>query len=388
MALMERALAARGICVATVTSDDDGPGRRNGKPCGVPLAENGATRRYFRRQTGFYKASLSMARWLRCNAADYDLLHIHALFSFSTLAAVRAARRAGVPYILRPLGTLSTYGVTQRRPWLKRLSLAWLEGPALRHAAAVHFTSADELREAAQWGIPMRGVVIPLGVEAAATGDNALVRAHFPALGQAPYLLYLSRLDPKKNVAGLLQALRKTLDGPAPRPAKDVGGVKLLIAGDGNPAYVAQLHALAADLGLSGSVVWAGHVAGDLKASALAGATAFVLPSFSENFGIAAAEALMAGLPCVLGQGVAISQDVVNAGAGVAVTTDPASIAAGLQQVLADESGRVAMADAARRLAQDKYSEQAMGARLVALYEAVATGKPTGLNISSAAKSV
>jgi len=363
LALMERELTAQGVTVHTATTDDDGSGRRNGKPCGVPLAENGATRWYFRRQTGFYKASLPMARWLRRHAADYDLLHIHALFSFSSVAAVQAARHAGVPYILRPLGTLGAYGVTQRRPWLKRLSLALREGPALRAAAAVHFTSDAERDEAAELGIAMRSVVIPLGIDAATDTPAGLVRQQFSGLGDAPYLLFLSRLDLKKNVAGLLQAFSQI--------AERHQAVQLLIAGDGEAAYVASLKAQAGVLGLESRVVWAGHLEGALKASAFAGATAFVLPSFSENFGIAAAEALMAGLPCVLGEGVAIAAQVAAAGAGLGVKPDAASVAAAMEQVLANAEQREAMSAAARRLARERFSADAMGRNLLGLYREI-----------------
>jgi len=409
LTLMEQALTELGVTVETVSTDDDGAGRRNGKPCEVPLQENGVTRRYFCKRLDFYKVAPGMALWLARHVRDYDLLHIHALFSFSTIAAAWAAHRAGVPYVLRPLGTLTRYGVTQRRPWLKRLSLACLEGPALKRAAAVHFTSEDEMREAAECGVPMKGVVIPLGIEAAIPSDDTLVRTHFVALGNAPYLLFLSRLDPKKNVEGLLRALRELLDCHGLRPrndeaaviahyeaavianevkqsmppgsprryasrdddagVSDKAGVKLLIAGDGSPEYVASLKAFASELGLADRVVWAGHIDGALKASALAGAELFVLPSFSENFGIAAAEALMAGLPCVLGQGVAISQDVVKAGAGLAVLPDAASIAAGLLQVMADSETRSQMSKAAAQLAHRHYSAQAMGQNLLRLYE-------------------
>lgn len=363
LALMESELTKLGISVETATTDDDGPGRHNGRPLGVPLCENTVTRWYFRKQMDFYKMSLGLGWWTLRRAPAFDVVHIHALFSFNTLVAAWSARLAGVPYIIRPLGTLSQYGVTQRRPWLKRASLALLEGPVLRHAAAVHFTSEDERIEAAQWGVTVRSVVIPLGIEPARPGDAALVRAHFAALGDSPYLLYLSRLDPKKNVEGLLQAFKLcTTRFP---------DVRLLVAGDGDPGYVARLHALAVELGLANHVVWAGRVAGELKGSALAGATAFVLPSFSENFGIAAAEALMAGLPCVLGQGVAIARDVVAAGAGLAVTPDPASVALALQQVLADPAARTAMAAAAVKLAQQRYSVRAMGLNLVALYSEI-----------------
>jgi glycosyltransferase involved in cell wall biosynthesis len=367
--LMERSLAAEGVTVETATTNDNGPGRHNGRTCGLPLFENGVTRHYFHKQVDFYKVSLDLAGWLKCHAPDYDLLHIHALFSFSSIAAAWAARRAGVPYIVRPLGTLTHYGRTQRRPWLKRQSLKWIEGPVLRDAAAVHFTSLDEQREAEACGVPMRSVVIPLGIEAPAVTDDTLVRSRFVALQAAPYLLYLSRLDPKKNLEGLLRAFAQCR-GLWPN-------TQLLIAGTGTRDYVANLVTLASALGLDNHVVWAGHMDGELKASALAGAQLFVLPSFSENFGIAAAEALMAGLPCLLGQGVAIATDVVQAGAGVAVVPEPNAIAAGLRQLLAADASEYARMSAnAAALASDKFSVEAMGRNLVALYESVLASKP------------
>jgi glycosyltransferase involved in cell wall biosynthesis len=101
----------------------------------------------------------------------------------------------------------------------------------------------------------------------------------------------------------------------------------------------------------------------------LAGADVFVLPSYSENFGIAAAEALAAGLPCVLGEGVAIANDVVQAGAGIAVGTDAASIAQGLRRIIADHESLPALSANAVRLARERYSIEAMGASLTRLYK-------------------
>lgn len=363
LGLMERVLTAQGLAVETVTTDDDGPYRHNNKTCGLPLQENGVTRRYFRKRVEFYKVAPGLAVWAARHVRQYDLVHIHALFSFTSIAVAWAARRAGVPYILRPLGTLTRYGVTQRRPWLKQLSLALFEGPALRHAAVVHFTSEEEAREALQWGMPMRSVVIPLGIESAQRADANLARGRFASLGEDPYLLYLSRLDPKKNVEGLLRALSLCSAG--------LPQLRLVIAGDGDAAYVAGLKALAHELKLSDRVVWAGHVDGAVKASLLASAAVFVLPSFSENFGIAAAEALMAGKPCILGKGVAIAQDVADAGAGLAVAPDAESIAAGVAHLMTDTKARASMCIRAAELAHEKYSASAMGSKLVRLYSEI-----------------
>ena len=71
---------------------------------------------------------------------------------------------------------------------------------------------------------------------------------------------------------------------------------------------MAELKALAGRLGLDARVTWPGLVLGEMKAALLRGAVAFVLPSYSENFGMAVAEALAAGLPCVVGRGVALAQ--------------------------------------------------------------------------------
>jgi len=240
--LMERALAAKGVTVETATTNDEGPRLHHRKPCGLPLFENGVFRHYFHKQLDFYKVSLGIAGWLRRHAKDYELLHIHALFSFSSIAAAWTARRLGVPYIIRPLGTLTHYGRTQRRPWLKRLSIRWIEGPLLRDAAAVHFTSLDEQREAEACGVPMRGVLIPLGIEAPAITDDTLVRSRFAGLQDANYLLYLSRLDPKKNVEGLLRAFAQC--------SAQWPNTQLLMAGNGSRDYVGNLMALSVALGL------------------------------------------------------------------------------------------------------------------------------------------
>jgi glycosyltransferase involved in cell wall biosynthesis len=280
LALMERALTAQGVTVETAATDDDGTGRRNGKACGRALQENGVLHWYFRKRLDFYKTSPAFARWIAREAGRYDLLHIHALFSFTSSAAAHAAKRAGVPYIIRPLGTLGAYGMHERRRRLKALSMKWLEGPILRQAAAVHFTSESEAVEAQALGIAFKKVIIPLAVEPVLS-PAAVTQPAFAWLRGSPCVLFLSRLDPKKNLEGLLEAVA-LLKGEFP-------SLRLLVAGDGTPEYVASLHARAETLGIAAQVVWAGHVEAESKAAAFAAADVFALPSYSENFGIAAA---------------------------------------------------------------------------------------------------
>ena len=145
---IERALSARGIEVTTATTNDDGDNRTLPVSCGEPITTPSATRVYFPRSTVFFKLSLGLCQWLKDNIASFDIVHAHALFSFAPVAAAFLARRAGVPYILRPLGVLAPYGMKRHHPIVKRASLALVERGLIESANAVHFTSAAEQLEA------------------------------------------------------------------------------------------------------------------------------------------------------------------------------------------------------------------------------------------------
>ena len=357
--LIERSIQNFNVEMEVATTDDDGPGKR---VC-VHQLNSTKARHYFPKRTEFYKISPAMALWLFKHICDYDVVHIHSLFSFSSLVAAWAAGLSGVPFIIRPLGTLSQYGIKKRRPWLKQISIKLFEGPILRSASLVHFTAEAERVEAEALGIPFRSTVIPLAVNSEVIYDDKIIYDHYPVLRKGRYLLFLSRLDPKKNVEGLLRALVKLSD--------QYPDLKLVVAGDGAPDYVSGLKQLAQMLGISSRVVWVGFIDGELKTSALKGAHVFVLPSYSENFGVAAAEALMAGLPCVLGQGVAIAAEVERVGAGVVVNTEETSIAEGVRHYLESKELKVQAGEAAVALANREFSLDTMGERLVGLYRSV-----------------
>ena len=110
---MVRQLAASlvrsGIDTHVATTDDNGPGTLPAR-YGEPVVQDGVTYWYFPRQLRFYTSSWPLALWLAHHVADFDLVHIHALFSFAALPASYWAARRGVPYIVRPLGTLESLG--------------------------------------------------------------------------------------------------------------------------------------------------------------------------------------------------------------------------------------------------------------------------------------
>jgi glycosyltransferase involved in cell wall biosynthesis len=364
--LLERALIAAGVEVTVATTDDDGPGKHAAVPLGKEVMNNGTRRFYFRKQMEFYKTSFPLSRWLREHVREFDVVHVHALFSFASVAAARCARKCGVPYIIRPLGVLNRYGMTRRRAVLKRLSCALVEGPLLRGAAAMHYTSAQEQTEAEEVGATAPAAVLPLPLdldEFERLPGPELFLEQFPKARGRPIVLFLSRIDPKKGLDLLLPSFAEA------RRAHP--GAILVVAGGGDDGYLDQLHRQADGLGLAGEVVWTGFLAGATKLSAMRAATLFVLPSYSENFGIALAEAMAAGLPCITTHEVGISDRILSRDAGLVVKPQVRELEAALERLLAEPSLRARLAANSRRLVSELYSLSATGQGMLALYKTV-----------------
>lgn len=370
--LMARGLAMQGITVDAVTTITEADAKAQGIEFGKPVAQNGYTALYFKRQTNFYKASLPLLAWLRSHVQDYDLVHIHALFSFASNAAARVARSRGVPYVLRPLGLLNAYGMQQRRRLVKQWSFRLIEKPLLDCADAIHYTSTQEKDEAAALQIKAPAHIIPLGIDLALFDhlpDREVFHRKFPETRGKQIILFLSRLDPKKGLELLLEAFA--------RLRMENHDIHLVIAGGGPEGYADKLRNLASQLSIAGNTTWAGQLDGELKLSALAAATLFVLPSRSENFGIALLEAMAAGLACISTKEVALAKDAGDA--VLRTEPDPQSLSNHLVRVLAVEEERRQLGSRAAIFARDNYSLSVTGRRLNDLYLGITSNRrPSG----------
>lgn len=355
---MASALTALGVEVTVATTDADGPGRL-APAYGRAVIENGTTFRYFRRASwsASWHFSWGLTRWLARSVANFDVVEIHALFSYPTIPASRFAARSGIPYVLRPLGTLSTWSLEQHA-WKKRPYYAMLERSNLARSAAIHVTADSEAVELRALGFGAKVRVIPLGVE---------VRPIVRTLADPPRamrLLFLSRVHPKKGIELVLSAL-------ATLHAHGVDGVRLDIAGDGDPEYLRHLNSEVVRFGLSDRVRFLGAVHGEAKQAAFAASDVFILTSHNENFGIAAAEALAAGLPVILSNEVGLARDVERNALGITVALDVYAIANAIGQMLRDPAGRIATGERAMRYATEHLSWAECGRRLLSLYQEI-----------------
>lgn len=356
---MCRALAAKGVEVSLVTTDADGPGRLD-----VPLAAwtqyAGVRTMFFRcREPSSFKWSPALSRWLGPHVTAFTLVHAHAVFNHSTIAAGRACRAAATPYLVRPLGSLAPWSLGHHR-WRKRALLALGARRALSGATRIHYTTDGE-RRLSEAGLPWLppGAVVPLGVDDGFFAAPATARG-----GHAGTILLASRLDPKKGVDIAIRAAHRLAADPT------LGPWRLEIAGDGGTRYVDFLKRLAAAGAAASRITFLGWLDVQSHVARLAHASVAVLPSLQENFGISVVEAMAAGVPVVITADLDLAADVRDAGAGWVVERSPEAVAAALAEALRNRPMRDLRAGNARRFAM-RYTWKTIADRLAASYSAV-----------------
>jgi glycosyltransferase involved in cell wall biosynthesis len=358
---MCRALQENGAELLLATTDADGPGHLEVEKERV-IDYQGVPAIFFSRQwSQRFGYSGGLAGWLNQAVKDFDVVHIHAVFSHPCIAAARSCQKHAVPYIVRPLGSLDPWSMRQNA-LVKKAMWQLAVRRMLYSAAAVHYT-ADEERQLAESSLGLHnGVVIPLGIATPQGGPELFRRSH-PQLGKWPYILTLSRLHPKKNIELLLEVF---LSLAQRRKAFDW---RLVIAGDGEAAYVDSLKRLVSQKDGEQRVLFAGWLDGAERASALHSAALLALPSHQENFGLAAAEALACGVPVVVSEHVNLAPDIEEYGAGWVTSLDAEKFSSTLSEALEDEGECSRRGSAGRQLVLQRFSWQEVTARLLGLYE-------------------
>ncbi len=279
---------------------------------------------------GRFAFAPKLRSWLFENGGGFDVWIINGLWQYPGLIASRTAKRLGVPYFVYPHGMLGPWGRLENLPkYIKKL-VYWIavERKTLGKAEGVIFSSDEEARLAPgffnQEG--WRTCVVQSGVsEPPATEFEKMLafRKKYALPDASPIWLFLGRVHPVKGLEDLLTAFPRILNQDNP-PV-------LLIAGSGDPRYVATLEARSNRVG-HGRIVWVGPLNGDDKWVAFNLAELFILPSHHENFGIAVAEALSAGVPVCITQKVNIWRDVEMAGAGLHCGDNAVALEAALLQ--------------------------------------------------------
>jgi glycosyltransferase involved in cell wall biosynthesis len=357
-----RELAAQGHDVHVFTTSVDGPSD-SPVPLLQPVDLDGVKVTYFPCRTlrRLYW-SPPMRQALEASLASFDLVHLHAIFLWPMWAAARLARARRVPYVTSPRGMLVPELIRRKNRWVKSAWISLIERRNLEHAAAIHATSSVEAGHIASFGWRLPPIVtIPHGVddppEPSATPLAADVAA---AIRGGPMVLALGRISWEKGLDRLIAALPE-----APR-------ARLVVAGSDANGQAAALAAQARRLGVDGRVtIVARYVEGADKEALFAAARLFAMTSLSENFGLAAFEAMRRGVPVLATPEVGMSEIVRASGAGLVVDSAPASIAIGLETLLADASRSYVMGEAGRAHVIAQFGWPSIARRMAELYATI-----------------
>ncbi len=265
---------------------------------------------------GTYGYNSKIKTWLTANAKNYDVFIINGLWqyhSFATSSVLKSLKRSYYVF---------THGMLD--PWFKRqyplkhlkkwLYWLWFEYSVVRDAEKVLFTCEDEKILARQsFGLyRCNEQVVNFGT-AGHTGNADTQRRlffdHFPRLENKPFLLYLSRIHPKKGLDLLIEAFANN--------CRNSTDMQLVIAGPDQVGWQAELQNLAEYHRIADRITWTGMLKDDIKWGAYQSAEAFILPSHQENFGIVVAEALSCSLPVLISNKVNIWQEIEHDNAGL-----------------------------------------------------------------------
>jgi glycosyltransferase involved in cell wall biosynthesis len=302
--------------------------------------------------------SPQMHRWLKeqVDLGAVQVIHNHGMWQFNSLYPGWVTRGRAVRYVVSPRGAFSDWAFSHGSR-VKPLFWRWLQFPALRGASLFHATSHEELLDIRRLGFTQPVAVIPNGIDIPPAGvrSSAGLRT----------LLFLGRIHPKKGLDLLLPAWRGLQRRFPHWQLRIVGDDAGFHAASG---YLAHVKEHARELGLE-RLVFSGALRGEQKWQAYRDADLYVLPTYSENFGMTVAEALAAGTPAVCTQGAPWSGlPEQNAGRWVDITV-PALEHALAELMVLESPALEAMGQRGREWMDRNFGWPALGQQMANVYE-------------------
>lgn len=310
-----------------------------------------------------------LRRWLKANAKNYDAIVVNGLWNYASYGSWRALHKQDVPYFVFTHGMLDPWfnETYPTKTFFKKIFWRLFEHKVLRDARGVMFTCEEERQLAPKSFSPYvaREYVVGYGtrdIEGDPAKQGAAFTTLLPATKGRKFILFLSRIHPKKGVDLLIQAFA--------RHAAAFPEISLVIAGPDQTGSQSELQKLAKDLGVGDRIFWPGMLSGDAKWGAFRLSEFFVLPSHQENFGIVVAEAMALSKPVLITNKVNIWREITADKAGLVVNDDLEGIAGGLREMCAQSlQQREAMGRNARTCFTTRYDLEENAMRLLKLFE-------------------
>lgn len=311
--------------------------------------------------------SWKLTKWLWQHINEYDIVHVHALFSYASTIAMIIARLQQIAYVNQPHGLLCEWSLQQSK-LKKQIYLSIIERGNLQHSRILQFTSTKEVQEVEKLSLGVAPVVIPLGLKIPAEIPNAREKLckMFNIPHEQPIILFLSRLHYKKGLDYLIPALSKIKEKQ----------FTFILAGNGSPDYEHELSELLISNQLENCTYCPGFVTGEIKDILLQGSDIFVLTSHSENFGVVVLEAMAAGLATIVTPGVALASMIKENQVGYVPELDIVEIAKTIEYCLNHPQEVKVTGIRARQFILENYTWDRIASKMVAVYKDMINSTP------------
>lgn len=281
-----------------------------------------------------------------------DLVHDHGVWLPLNHKVARWATSQNIPRMVSPRGMLEPWAINHNK-WKKKVAWWLYQKNDLQSAVALHATAQSEADQFQNLGFHQKIPIIPNGID--------LPSVPRPAHSQKT-VLFLSRIHPKKGLPMWVEVWKKV----APRDWK------MRIVGPDEAGHTEEIRQAVHHAGFAKSWDFEGPLEGEEKLAALSSADLFVLPTYSENFGIVVAEALALGTPVITTTGTPWEGlHTHRCGWWVDPTVD--SLAQAFSEAIQCEE-RSAMGQRGSQWVREEFAWDAIGQRMIKAYEEILNG--------------
>ena len=365
---MARATAQLGHDISIYTTNQDGQTQLR-VPIRKTVYKDNVKIRYFPIQTPrFWGYSFPLARELQKRIWSFDIVHIHSLYLFHNMISGHYCRKYNIPYLIRPHGTLDPY-IYKRHRFRKSIMELLFERKNFKYSHAINFATEEEMKLASDSPLMLKskGIVVPLGLDLTEyenLPEYGKFRSKYPGISRNKIVLFFSRINFIKGLEVLTRAFSKVTDFRA--------DVHLVIAGPDNEGFGNKVKKWLAD---RKNIRIVRHSQDCFrvrdKLSILRDSDIFVLPSYSENFGISVIEAMACGLPVIISDRVNIWREVLHSGAGKVIPCDENLLAESILELLDDKSFDRKMGRKGKALVKERFEWSKIALKLEDVYRTI-----------------